>query len=203
MKKLVIWDWDNTLADTRSAVRAGLQDVVRHYELPDITDKDVLNVMTCHRGAFWQNNFGEKVSEAIAYYVKSYSQHGDLVCLFPETIDILQYIQNKNIPQIVLSNKNENALIEEVKCQGVRDFFAAVQGTNGPLGKPDIEFVKPLLNRFQPDEVFLIGDGISDMLMAQNMGATSIMVHQPNKEWPHHYDCDTLSEVARILEQLL
>lgn len=200
---LIIWDWDNTLADTRMAVRAGLEDVVQFYGLPHITDADVLDVMTAHRGLFWQKNFGERVPEAVDYYVKRYRTHGNLVHLFPDTIEILEFVMRTRIPQIILSNKYEGALIEEVERQGVRDYFSRIQGTVGALGKPEKAFVLPLLKEFEPQKVILIGDGISDMLMAQNMGATAIMVHQPNKTLPHHYDCETLSDVKQHLERLL
>lgn len=200
---LIIWDWDNTLADTRMAVKAGLQDVADFYGLPPITDRDVLNVMTSHRGLFWQKNFGENVPEAIEYYVKSYRTHGNLVKLFPDTKQALDYVRVKHIPQIVLSNKHEGALLEEVERQGVASYFARIQGTTGPLGKPDKAFTAPILDQFKPKKVILIGDGISDMLMARNMGARSILVHQPDKTLPHEFDCETLTSVCQIIDTVL
>lgn len=200
---LIIWDWDNTLADTRMAVRAGLEDVAQFYGLPRITDEDVLNVMTSHRGAFWQKNFGERVPEAVDYYVKCYRTHGNLDHLFPDTIETLDFVKETGIPQIVLSNKYEEALMEEVKRQGIEFYFSRIQGTVGSLGKPEKAFVLPLLKEFKPQKVILIGDGISDMIMAQNMGATAILVHQENKLLPHHYDCETLSDVKQRLKKLL
>ncbi len=202
-KWLIIWDWDNTLANTRPAVKAGLEDVVRHYGLPALTDADILNVMTSHRGAFWQNNFGENVPHAIDYYVASYMTHTDLVKPFENTIEVLEYVKNLNIPQVILSNKNEVALAEEVQLQGLSDYFSIIQGTNSPLGKPSPEFVAPILKKFNPKKIILIGDGISDMLMAQNINAISIMVHQPDKSLPYVYDCETLSEVKKQLAVLL
>ena len=59
------------------------------------------------------------------------------------------------------------------------------------------------MEQFLPDKVILIGDGISDMLMAQNMGAVSILVHQPNRNLPHTYYAETLSDVKKYLEYLL
>ncbi len=200
---LIIWDWDNTLANTRPAVKAGLQDVVRHYNLPPLTDADILNVMTSHRGAFWQNHFGEKVPEAIDYYVSAYRTHTDLVCPFEQTIDILNFVKNLDIPQVILSNKHERALIEEVHAQGLSDYFAVIQGTNSSLGKPEPAFVAPILTKFNPERVILIGDGISDMLMAQNINAIAIMVHQPDKSLPFTYDCANLFEVKKQLTVLL
>lgn len=203
MSKLIIWDWDNTLADTRRAVRAGLQDLVSFYRLPNITDEDVLNVMTSHRGDFWQKRFGDNIPQAVDFYVQAYRQHADLVQPFEQTTSLLNYIRQKNIPQVILSNKNETALLEEVERHGLSSYFSIIKGTVDFLGKPDVLFVKPILEQFLPDKVILIGDGISDMLMAQNMGAVSILVHQPNRNLPHTYYAETLSDVKKYLEYLL
>lgn len=200
---LIIWDWDNTLANTKQAVFLGLQDVAAHYGLEPITSADVANVMGSHRGDFWQRNFKEKIPEAVAYYVSRYRQHSSAVKLFNDTEAVLNFVHTKELPQVVLSNKYEPALKEEVEAQGVTGYFDFIQGTNSPLGKPDKAFVQPLLEKINPERVILIGDGVSDMLMAQNMGATAIMVHQFDPQLPYHYYCDTLSEVQVCLEGLL
>lgn len=200
---LIIWDWDNTLANTKQAVFCGLQDVANHYGLNSITEADVVNVMGSHRGDFWQHNFKEKVPEAVEYYVSCYRKHSAMVHLFVDTRTVLDFVQSKRIPQIVLSNKNEKSLAEEVRAKEVEDYFEVIQGTNSPVGKPQIAFVQPILDQFKPDHVILIGDGASDMMMAQNMGATAIMVHQFNPDLPYQYYCDTLSEVRICLESLL
>ncbi len=202
-KYLIIWDWDNTLADTRAAVKAGLQDMLKSYGLSELTDADIVNVMTSHRGAFWQSRFGENVPQAVDCYVAAYRTHSDLVTPFPDTVEVLEYIKNLNIPQVILSNKNEVALIEEINFQGLTHYFDIIQGTNSPLGKPEPSFVEPILTKFNPEKIILIGDGVSDMLMAQNINATAIMVHQPDKSLPFTYDCETLTEVKKQLTEIL
>ncbi|MBE6455121.1 MAG: HAD family hydrolase [Alphaproteobacteria bacterium] len=203
MSTLIIWDWDNTLMNTRPAVTEGLQDVCRFYQLPDITPADVLNVMTNHRGDFWQRNFGENVPQAVARYVEYYRSHMDMVKPFDQTESVLNFIRSLNLPQIILSNKNHESLVEEVKRHQLDEYFEVIQGTNGPLGKPDVAFVAPHLNLFKPERIILIGDGVSDMLMAQNLNAEAILVHQPDNTLPHHHYCENLSDVLSVLKTLL
>ncbi len=202
-KYLVIWDWDNTLADTKQAVTNGLQDMLAHYGFPPVCAADVANVMGSHRGAFWQSRFGDKVPEAVAYYVERYRCYSDDVRLFEDALPVLNFVQECGIPQIVLSNKEEKALQDEVRAKGVAGCFGLIKGTTGPLGKPDVAFVAPVLEQFQPEQVILIGDGPSDMFMAQNMGATGVLVHQSNLELPHQHYCETLSDVGVCLKGLL
>lgn len=200
MSLLIIWDWDNTLMNTRPAVKAGLQDLVNHHQLEPITDADVFNVMTSHRGDFWKARFGDNIPDAVAYYVQCYQQHADLVQPFEHTLNILNCVRENNIRQVILSNKNHASLVQEVARHQLTNYFDAILGTSGPLGKPDKAFVEPILEKFNPSKIVLIGDGISDMLMAQNINATAILVHRPDAtDLPCHFSCETLKDVEAVL----
>ena len=104
---------------------------------------------------------------------------------------------------VILSNKNHEALVQEVKDKGVFSYFEMVQGTKGPLGKPEKEFADPILTKLNPQKIIFIGDGQSDMLMAQNLGATSILVHHFDNEVPFDYYCETLKEAQTLVQKLL
>lgn len=200
MSLLIIWDWDNTLMNTRPAVKAGLQDLLDYHQLPPVSDDDVLNVMTSHRGQFWQSRFGDNTPDAVTYYVQCYQKYVDLVQPFEHTINILKYVQKQQVPQIILSNKNHGALIQEVARHKLTDFFDDIRGTTGPLGKPDKEFVAPFLEKYNPSKIVLIGDGISDMYMAKNIDATAVLVHRlDTNDLPYHYSCETLQDVESVL----
>lgn len=199
MKTLIIWDWDNTLADTKEAVRLGLNDTMKHYGFPEVTKSDVVNVMGSHRGHFWQVRFHDEIPQAIAYYVSCYRKHSPAVRLFEDSLDILNFIRQKNIPQVLVSNKEIHALKDEVKDKGVYDYFDEILGTTSPLGKPEKAYVQPILDKYQPQQIILIGDGQSDMLTAQNIGAVGILVRQFNADLPHDYFFETLKEVQAFL----
>ena len=209
VETLIIWDWDNTLNNTKNSVHKGLNDTMQHFGLPLVSEEDVINVMTNHRGAFWQSRFsldGDETQvslpQAIEYYVDCYQKYSNETSLFYDCLDALQFVKNKNIPQVVLSNKNHESLVKEVTDKGVFDYFEIVKGTTGPIGKPDLEFIEPVLQQIKPKKVIFVGDGVSDMLMAQKINATAILVHHKD-EVPHDYYCHTLSEVKDLLSQLI
>ncbi|MBO7244704.1 MAG: HAD family hydrolase [Alphaproteobacteria bacterium] len=207
---IVIFDWDNTLCNTRNAVHKGLDDTMKHFGFPPVTNEDIINVMTRHRGAFWQSKFPLEEQEgktslpqAIEFYVSAYRLYTKETALFPEALPFILWLKEKNIPMVILSNKNHEALIEEVKDKQVFDYFEIVQGTKGPLGKPEKEFAEPILNKLNPKKIIFIGDGQSDMLMAKNLGALSILVHHKDEEVPFDYYCDTLKEAQTLVQNLL
>lgn len=206
---IVIFDWDNTLCNTRNAVTQGLNETMHHYGFPSVTDDDVLNVMTRHRGAFWQSKFplekeGKIITlpDAIEYYVEKYRSFSSDTALFEDALPFILFLKEKNIPQVILSNKNHEALVQEVKDKQVYDYFDMVQGTKGPLGKPELEFAEPIIEKLNPKKIIFIGDGQSDMLMAQNLKATSILVHHLDNEVPYDYYCASLKEAQEIVQQL-
>ena len=104
---------------------------------------------------------------------------------------------------VVLSNKNHEALVKEVSDKGVFDMFKVIQGTKGPLGKPEKEFAQPILDLLKPEKIIFIGDGQSDMLMAQNLGALSILVHNKEDDLPFDHYFDTLKEAKDFLATIL
>ena len=207
---IVIFDWDNTLCNTKNAVHKGLDDTMKHFGFPPVNEDDIINVMTRHRGAFWQSKFPlepqeGKVSlpEAIEFYVSSYRSYTSETTLFKEALPFILWLKEQKIPMVILSNKNHEALVQEVKDKNVFYYFDIVQGTKGPLGKPELEFAKPILDQLNPKKIIFIGDGQSDMLMAKNLNATSILVHHLDQEVPYDYYCKTLKEAHALVQNLL
>lgn len=206
MKKYVIvWDWDNTLSNTKKAVSEGIKDVARHFNLPDITEADLKNVMTVHRGEFWQRSFGDNLMDGINYYISVYPKYSHLAELFGSTLQTLNYIKERHIPQIILSNKAHQNLVKEVEKSGVASYFARIVGSDETRGgKPALEFARYALNGIDYDEIILIGDGLSDMLMAEALGAVSIFIgdHVPS-DVVCDYQAHTMEDVLPILKKIL
>lgn len=206
MKKyIVIWDWDNTLADTRKAVFEGIKDVARHFNLSPVTDEDLKNVMTEHRGVFWQRSFGKDLMTGINYYIAAYPKYSHLVELFESTVKTLDFIKERQIPQIILSNKAHQNLEREVIQSGVAPYFVRIVGSDEIRGgKPALKFAEYALKGIDYDEIILIGDGLSDMLMAKNLGAVSICVgDNVPAGTAYDYRADCMQDVLPILKEIL
>ena len=48
-------------------------------------------------------------------FIAYYQELNHMATLFPETKEILSFVKESSIPQMVISNKNEDILIEEAE----------------------------------------------------------------------------------------
>ena len=203
MKPLVIWDWNNTLVDTMEASFLAMQDVAKQYGVPPVAKEDMMTVIGTHR-TYWQATFGDKEEEAVHYYLKQYGTYRDTICVIEGAEDVLSFVQSKNIPQIILSNEDETLLFPETECTGLKHYFNYIQGSTDEHAKPELAFAQKALQHFDYERLILIGDGISDMQMAQVLGATSICVfNNVPKTIKTHFRCESLQDVKHILEKNL
>ena len=203
-QRLILWDWDNTLVDSMPAVRAALNDVVDWAGLPPVTQKDIIDVMGTHRGRFWQENFPNRMDEALAYYLSRYGFHADKLELFPETVHVLEWVRSQGIPQWVVSNKNKKFLLPESERFGLKLYFDKVIGTDErKIAKPSQAFADEIFADGKPDSILMIGDGESDMQFAKRIGAFGLFVRKGNDSVPFLYDVrvSDLSEVWAFLKQ--
>ncbi|MBR5130348.1 MAG: HAD family hydrolase [Alphaproteobacteria bacterium] len=203
MKTLIIWDWNNTLVDTMDASFLAMQDVSSHYGVPRVSRNEMMTVIGTHRD-YWQTTFGDKEEEAVHYYLKRYATYRHTIRVIDGAEDVLAFVRSKNIHQIILSNEDETLLFPETEYTNLKSYFDYVQGSVDEHAKPEIEFAQKALKHFDYEHLILIGDGVSDMQMADVLGATSICVFNNIPETiKTSYHCASLKDVKRVLERLL
>lgn len=203
-QRLILWDWDNTLINSMPVVKAALDDVSSWAGLPPVTYKDIIDVMGTHRGRYWQENFSHNMDEALLYYLSRYAAHTDKLELFPETVDILDWVSSRQVPQWVISNKNKKFLQPECDRFGLRSYFEKVIGTDErKIAKPSQAFADEIFSDGMPESVLMIGDGESDMQFANRIGALGLFVRPGNDSMPFSYDVrvSNLSGVWSFLKE--
>lgn len=204
-KLLIIWDWDNTLNDTAGAIFRALQDTMTHYNLPAPTRADLNEVLNHHKGNYWDNKFPGYVDEAFNYMMSRFTLYHLDTHLFPEAKEVLTFVHQLNIPQIVVSNKPQDLLEAEVDQANVRMFLQGVVGTDYilPDKKPMSSFGAKVISHIPHDKIIVIGDGVADMEYATAIGAKGVYIKPANQvETPVKYGFrfDNLSEVYRWLK---
>lgn len=104
--------------------------------------------------------------------------------------EVLKAIQDKNHLQIVISNTSEYALPIFLRLAGIDAFFDktkafAVMGHTREVKRSKIHVVKEYLTQlaFQP-QIVVIGDSVSDMLLAKELDAKGYWYKHPGQPVP-------------------
>ncbi len=193
--KLLIFDLDGTLVDSRVDLANSINAMLRHYgrlELPnDVISSYIGNgaPMLVRRslGDPDDENF---VQEALLYFLSYYREHKlDTTYVYEGIKESLDAIQNSRHgastqaaqphKMAVLSNKPVVPSRAIVDALGLGQYFFQVYGGNSfHTKKPDPAGVQALLHEagVQAEETVIIGDSDIDILTARNAGIYSVGV---------------------------
>jgi phosphoglycolate phosphatase len=188
--KLVIFDLDGTLIDSRLDLVHSVNAALRHIGRPELPDDVIASYVGDGAPLLIQRALGgESVDEALVrkgleFFLSYYREHKlDHTTVYTGIKEALAGIQgggNGSCRKLaVLSNKPVNPSRAIVNALGLGPFFAQVYGGNSfPSKKPDPEGVRKLLeeNRVQPEHAAIIGDSHVDVETGQNAGLWTVGV---------------------------
>lgn len=210
----VIFDWDNTLANSRPVLLAVVNRVLAEYYMPnwDISKK------RRHPDLSFRDNFpyifGEELAEkAYARYRELYLGHVDeLISKFPDVDKVLEFFRTRRIPVFVMSNKDRLLMDAELPLLYDKKIFAKVVcGHEAPRDKPHPEQIFYTLDgvmkpsEITPQTVWMIGDSKQDSDCALAANARAIRIGRPiwgieDKETP---GITYINDFTRLLSLLL
>jgi phosphoglycolate phosphatase len=184
--RLLIFDLDGTLIDSRLDLIHSVNAALRHIGRPDL-DGDVIasyvgdGAPVLMRRALGNIKDDSLLVSALEYFLTYYRQHKlDHTTLYEgiaETLSSLAKSSNghggNGLEMAVLSNKPVNPSRDILRAFGLSDFFVKIYGGNSfATKKPDSLGANTLLQEtgVSPDEALMIGDSSVDVLTGRNAG---------------------------------
>lgn len=186
--RYVLFDWDNTLAESRTALVYTVNQVLKEYHLPPWEDVKKKRDDTLSFRDNFSNIFGPAAAEeAYRRYAGLYLQNvGSLIKTFPGVRKVLAYFRKRGILMIILTNKDRRLLEYELPLLFDRGLFAnIVCGHEAPRDKPFPEQAYYALGPWlRPQEinrenVWIIGDSTMDSDCALAAGALPVRIGRP------------------------
>lgn len=188
--KLVIFDLDGTLIDSRLDLVHSVNAALRHIGHDELPEDVIAGYVGDGAPVLIQRALGgEQIDEALVrkgleFFLSYYREHKlDHTKVYPGIADALKAIQNagNGLPRkmAVLSNKPvvpSRAIVEAV---GLGQFFAQVYGGNSfPTKKPDPEGACKLLEEsgVAPEHAVMVGDSHTDIETGRNAGLYTVGV---------------------------
>jgi len=178
--RLLIFDLDGTLVDSRQDLCNSVNAMLRHLGRPELPCDVVATYIGDGAPMLVRRALGDPgdepfVQRALEYFLAWYREHKlDTTYLYPGVLDALRILHHSGARKLaVLSNKPVNPSRAIVEALGMGEFFSQVYGGNSfPTKKPDPAGARALLQEFgvSPAEAMMIGDSSIDVLTGRNAG---------------------------------
>lgn len=184
MKKLILYDLDGTLVDTRRDIINSVRYALNELNGPQVTDDEIKDCVGSGLHALIRKVFrtqDEKLADkGSKLYRTHYIDHMlDYSVLYPEAKDVLEYFKDRK--QAVVTNKPSPFSQQILEGLGISEYFIDVlTGDNGIPHKPDPGAIFHLMERTvaSKEEVLFVGDSLVDIETARNAGVEEVVIAQ-------------------------
>jgi phosphoglycolate phosphatase len=196
--RLVIFDLDGTLIDSRLDLVHSVNAALRHIGRPELPDEVIASYVGDGAPILIQRALqGEIVDEALVrkgleFFLSYYREHKlDHTTVYPGIVDALTAIQNcgnesssgssseTQRKMAVLSNKPVNPSRTIVEALGLGKYFLQVYGGNSfATKKPEPEGARQILAEtgVLPEQAAIVGDSHVDIFTGRNAGLWTVGV---------------------------
>ncbi|GAB4231629.1 MAG: phosphoglycolate phosphatase [Acidobacteriota bacterium] len=209
MIRVIVFDFDGTLYDTRQDIADAVNFARRHFGLPELTLEEVTRMVGWGVQRLAEQAFagtGVPVEEGLAKIMEYYSAHpGDKAILYPGVRETLPRLPK---PRVIVSNKPVALIRSMLEQAGLADEFDLVLGGDSfSVRKPDPFLIRYLQARYNvaTDEILVVGDHAPDIEMARRAGCPSVFCRYGffgTDEVGADYTIERFAELPFILETL-
>ena len=179
--KLVIFDLDGTLIDSRLDLIHSVNAMLRNFDRPELPGEVVASYVGDGAPMLVRRALGDPDDEkffkqGLDFFLAYYREHKlDYTHVYPGIPEVLEQItaNGAHRKMAVLSNKPVNPTRAIVDALGLADFFVKVYGGNSfDTKKPDPCGVKTLLKETNTvaANAVMVGDSSIDVLTGRNAG---------------------------------
>ena len=213
--KLVIFDFDGTLGDTRRNIVRTMQMTIAELHLPNRTEEECaatigLPLVGCFETMF-PDLQKENVQTCADTYRRIFAENLQTLKpqLFPGIKETLTKLSGEGYTLTIASSRSHASLVELTSEMGIADCISYL------IGADDVEKAKPapepVLNtldamRFEASQALVVGDMAVDILMGANAGAKTCGVTWGNgarKELEQagaNYIINSIEELIAVLK---
>jgi phosphoglycolate phosphatase len=182
--KLLIFDLDGTLIDSRLDLVHSVNASLRHLGRPELAEDLIASYVGDGAPMLIRRTLGADaadealVRQGLEYFLAYYKEHKlDHTTVYDGMREALVAIRNSQngVPRkmAVLSNKPVNPSRAIIEALGLGEFFGSIYGGNSfATKKPDPEGAQTILRGAgaKPEQTLMVGDSAVDVATGQNAG---------------------------------
>jgi phosphoglycolate phosphatase len=180
--RLLVFDWDGTLADSTALIAGAIQQSCRDLGLPAPDEHSARHVIGLgHRDAI--SLVAPRLEEAdAARFSERYRVHylaGDeAIALFAGVREMLEELDRRGFLLGVATGKTRAGLARALAQHGIAHRFVASRCADESFAKPHPAMLLSLMDLagVMPAETLMIGDTTHDLDLARNAGVSAVAV---------------------------
>lgn len=216
-RKLIIFDFDGTLGDTRKNIVTTMQMTIAELQLPRRSDNECastigLPLVGCFKAMF-PDLQAEQLQRCADTYRRIFSENLQTIKpqAFPHVVNTLFILKEQGFTITIASSRSHASLTELTKDMGISDCISYL------IGADDVEKAKPhpepvlktlAAMKFEASETLVVGDMAVDILMGVNAGTKTCGVTWGNgtrkelQEAGADYIIDSMEELIEIANEI-
>lgn len=189
MTRLVILDFDGTLADTQPLIVSSLQRTIHDLHLPSRTDAECRAIIGLPLKECFLRLLpvDDATAERCAdHYRRVFDEdnHPGVVTLFPHVLKTLQQLHDRGLTLAICSSRGRPTLDDFVSTFHLEEYVGMVVSANDVThGKPHPEPVQKILEALHvsPSDTLVVGDADYDIQMGRTAGCRTCGVTYGNQ----------------------
>ena len=214
--RLIIFDFDGTLGDTKRNIVTTMQMTIAELHLPNRSEEECaatigLPLAGCFRTLF-PNIQDELIPRCAETYRRFFNENLKTIQpeAFPGVVETLSILHQKGFILTIASSRSRNSLMELTRNLGIADYISYILGADDVKeAKPNPEPVLKTLAdmHFDANETVVVGDMPVDILMGTNAGARTCGVTWGNgtkdelENVGANFIIDKIEDILTIVEE--
>ena len=181
--KLLIFDWDGTLADSIGRIVTAMHIAAQRAGRPERNDEAVKGIIGLGLPEAILTLYPDMTPEQVVSFRQHYADvyiamDAQPSPLFAGVKDSLEAFRAEGYRLAVATGKARRGLDRVLKANGWEDFFDITRAADESASKPDPLMLNQILARcdVRPEHALMVGDASFDLLMARNAGIDSVAV---------------------------
>ena len=216
--KLIIFDFDGTLGDTRRNIVTTMQMAIKEMQLPERSESECASTIGLPLAGCFRTLFPDIQEELISICAETYRRifNENLKKItpeaFPGVVKTLKTLKEQGITLTIASSRSRNSLMELTHNMGIADYISNLLGADDVKeAKPKPEPVLKTLATMHYDasETLVVGDMAVDILMGANAETKTCGVTWGNgtrddlNEAGADFIIDRMEELLEIAEEII
>ncbi len=181
--KLLIFDWDGTLADSIGRIVTAMHIAAQRAGRPERNDEAVKGIIGLGLPEAILTLYPDMTPEQVVSFRQHYADvyiamDAQPSPLFAGVKDSLEAFRAEGYRLAVATGKARRGLDRVLKANGWEDFFDITRAADESASKPDPLMLNQILAHcdVRPENALMVGDASFDLMMARNAGIDSVAV---------------------------